>query len=190
MKVTCLPFLLLTVSCAALMQQTSYAASPQRSATQGSAGQDGNRSHDAHDAGPSSPAGNASHEKEGSVFDELPSPRPAAARSSRTHTRLAAASTNKIPVPQKRSFGKSANLQSARANKSGGGKGGEVQNQTASNIPAVRPTSAVRPTGTSPRRSFDTARHHGPNPAVVAGFANSGHSNTGVINGTAMHRRP
>lgn len=29
MKVTCLPFLLLTVSCAALMQETSYAASPQ-----------------------------------------------------------------------------------------------------------------------------------------------------------------
>ena len=29
MKVSCLPFLLLTVSCAALMQETSYAASPQ-----------------------------------------------------------------------------------------------------------------------------------------------------------------
>jgi hypothetical protein len=29
MKVTCLPFLLLTVGCAALMQETSYAASPQ-----------------------------------------------------------------------------------------------------------------------------------------------------------------
>jgi hypothetical protein len=29
MKVNCLPFLLLTVSCAALMQETSYAASPQ-----------------------------------------------------------------------------------------------------------------------------------------------------------------
>jgi hypothetical protein len=29
MKVPCLPFLLLTVSCAALMQETSYAASPQ-----------------------------------------------------------------------------------------------------------------------------------------------------------------
>jgi len=29
MKVTCLSFLLLTVSCAALMQETSYAASPQ-----------------------------------------------------------------------------------------------------------------------------------------------------------------
>ncbi len=29
MKVTCLPFLLLTVSCAALMQEASYAASPQ-----------------------------------------------------------------------------------------------------------------------------------------------------------------
>jgi hypothetical protein len=31
MKVTCLLFLVLTVSCAALMQGTSYAASPQRS---------------------------------------------------------------------------------------------------------------------------------------------------------------
>jgi hypothetical protein len=29
MKIICLPFLLLTVSCAALMQETSYAASPQ-----------------------------------------------------------------------------------------------------------------------------------------------------------------
>jgi hypothetical protein len=186
MKPSRLLFLLLTVSAATSMQQRSYAASPQQSSTQTSAGPDGNRSQDAE---PTSPAGNANHEKAGSVSDESQPARPAFGRNrSRSHTLPAAPSKNKIPLPRKRSSGKSANLQSARSENSGSaGKARVVQSQTASNIPAVRPTSAVRPTGTSQRPSFDTARHHGPNPPVVAGSPSSGHSNTGVINGTTMH---
>jgi hypothetical protein len=188
MKVTCLVVLFLTVGSAALMQETSYAASSQQSSTQTSAGPDGNRSHEAE---PTSPARNANHEKAGSVSDESQPARPAFGRNrSRSHTLPAAPSKNKIPLPRKRSYVKSANLQSARSeNSESAGKARVVQSQTASNIPAVRPTSAVRPTGTSQRPSFDTARHHGPNPPVVAGSPSSGHSNTGVINGTTMHRK-
>lgn len=192
MKRTRLLFLLLTVSTATSMQQTSYAATPQQSSTQTSAGQDGDRPRDAHHAKPSSPVDHVSlKEKDRNGSDASQATRLASARNhSRSHAGLAASSKNRIPVPQKRSFGKSTNLQSARADKSVGRKSGGVQKQTASNIPAVRPTSAVRTTGTSRGPSSETAWHHGHNPAVIAGSANSGHRNTGVIDGTAMHRRP
>jgi hypothetical protein len=185
-------FLLLTVSTAISMQQTSYAASPQQSSTQTSAGQDSDRPCDAHHAEPSSQVDHVSlKEKDRNGSDASRATCLASARNhSRSQAGLAASSKNRIPVPQKRSFGKSTNLQSVRADKSVGGKSGGVQNQTASNIPAVRPASAVRTTGTSPGPSFETARHHGPNPAVIAGSANSGHRDTGVIDGTAIHRRP
>jgi hypothetical protein len=51
---------------------------------------------------------------------------------------------------------------------------------------SVRPPTVVRATGPS----LGNVPHHGPNPAVIGGFANSKTGNIGAIDGTRMARKP
>jgi hypothetical protein len=191
MKVTCLPFLLLTVNCAALMQETSYAASPQQTSTQQSVAQDSDRSHDTHDAAHLDPADNVSHEKEGNPSAEPQAHRPISDRNhSRSHARLTAPNRPKqLSNARKRSSGQAPNLHSKRSDKSGSAENnGLVQNQAVDRVPQVRSTSVVQSTGASLNPSPNYARHRGPNPAVVGGTKNT--NRTGGLNGTSMHHRP
>jgi hypothetical protein len=57
---------------------------------------------------------------------------------------------------------------------------------------SVNHAASVRPPGVGrfTISSFPNVRHHGPNPAVVAGSANVASRNTGAIDGTHMTRRP
>jgi hypothetical protein len=191
MKVTCLLSLLLTVSCAALMQGTSYAASPQQTSTQNSVGQDSDRSHATHDAAHLGRADNVGHEKEGNPSAEPQAYQPiSAGHRSRRHARLTAPNRPKqLSNSQKRSFRKAPNLHSTRSEKSGGtAKNGLPQNQAVNRVPQVRSTSVVQCTGAGINPSPNYARHRGPNPAVVGGTKNT--NSTGALNGTSMHRRP
>jgi hypothetical protein len=65
-------------------------------------------------------------------------------------------------------------------------KGGLVQNETVNNALRVRPPNVVRPVAPA----LSTARHRGPNPAVIGGSVNSITRNIGTINGTHMNRKP
>jgi hypothetical protein len=191
MKVTCLLFLLLTVSCAALLQETSYAASSQQAFTQHSVAQDSDRSHDTHDAAHLDPADNVSHEKGGNPSAEPQAYRPISDRNrSRSHARLTAPNRpRQLSNAQKRSSGKAPNLHSTYSDKSGGpAKNGLVQNQAVNRVPQVRSTSVVQSTGASLNPSPNYARHRGPNPAIVGGTKNT--NRTGGLNGTSMHHRP
>jgi hypothetical protein len=68
----------------------------------------------------------------------------------------------------------------------GAAKGGLIPSQTVNSASPIRTTSVVRPTGPV----LNSARHRGPNPAVVGGSPNLRSSNAGTINGTRMNRKP
>jgi hypothetical protein len=151
MKVTCLLFLLLTVSYAGFLPATSYASSPRQA-------------------------------------------------SDRNHPRIRAGLTaanrsKQLPTGQKRPLARNAASlrQPALAKSGGAAKGGLIENETNNRALPVRPTS-VRPSVASLNPSLNplpsNMRHREPNPAVVSGSLNSRYSNTGVINGTGMHRKP
>ena len=151
MKVTCLPVLLLTVSCAALMQEASYAASPQHASEK-----------------------NHPHSRAGQIASNRP---------------------KQLPATQKRLLPRNAASlrQPASARSGAAAKSALIQNETAKHALLVRSTSAWPSVGSlnsSLNPLPNLVRHRGSNPAVVGGLANSGNSNTGVINGTGMHRRP
>ena len=173
MKVSCLLFLslIVTMSWAALMPGTSYAAPSQQTSAASSA---------------TTPvAGNPSKEQR--------YPRHASDKNHpRSRASLTAANHPKqLPNGRKRSIpGNAANLRQHGSGKSGAAaKGGLIQNETAKDALPVRSTS-VRPIVASLNPLPTNVRHRGSNPAVVGGLANSGNSNTGAINGTGMHRRP
>jgi hypothetical protein len=175
MKVTRLPFLSLvvTMSWAALMPGTSYAASSHQTSAKSSA---------------TTPVvGNSSKEQR--------YPRHASDKNHpRSRASLTAANHPKqLPNSRKRSIpGNAANLHQPGSGKSGASaKGGLIQNETT--MP-VRPPGTVRPTAASLKPSLNNVRHRGPNSAVIGGSAggsaNLNSSNTGAINGTRMHRKP
>ncbi len=178
MKLTRLPFLSLvvTMSWAALMPGTSYAASSHQTSDESSA---------------TAPlARNSSKEQR--------YPRHASDKNHpRSRASLTAANRRKqLPISRRRSIpGNAANLhQPGSGNSGAAAKGGLIQNETASKAMPVRPPGTVRPTAATLNPSLNNVRHRGPNPAVVGGLAggsaNLHSSNTGAINGTHMHRKP
>jgi hypothetical protein len=73
------------------------------------------------------------------------------------------------------------------SDKSGGtAKGGLIQHEVVNSALPVRPANVIRPTAPL----LNSVRHHGANPAVIGGSANSNGRSTGAINGTGVHRRP
>jgi hypothetical protein len=183
--------LFLTMSCAGLMDGTSYAAPSQQVSAEGSASTASGRSHDAESV---APADDGKRQKEESPSagqsDEQKAPRHASAKNHpRSRVSLTAVNRPKqLPNSRKRSLpGNAIGLHQLGSDKSGGAVTGElIHHETANNAPPVQPTSVVRPTVAS----LHNVRHRGPNPAVVAGSANSNSRNTGAINGTRMNRRP
>jgi hypothetical protein len=178
MKFTCLLFLslIVTMSWAALMPGTSYAASSQQTSAESSA---------------TAPV----------ARDPSKEQRSARHASDKNHPRRRASLTvanhpKQLPNGRTRSIpGNAANLHQPDSGKPGAAaKGGLIQNQTASNAIRVRPPGTVRSTATTLNPSLNNARHRGPNSAVVGGSAggsaNLNSSNTGAINGTRMHRKP
>jgi hypothetical protein len=73
---------------------------------------------------------------------------------------------------------------------SGVAKSGFIQNEQVNRALTARPTGVARFTVASLNPLPNNVRHHGPNPAVVGGSANSASSSTGGLNGTRMNRRP
>ena len=179
MKITCLLFLslIVTMSWAALMPGTGYAAPSQQTSAESSAT-------DSPLAGTIPPRNK-----------DLP--RHASDKNHpRSRASLTAANRPKqLPNSRKRSIpGNAMNLHQPGSDKSGGAaKGGLIQNETVSNALPVRPPSIVRLRHNA-QPSLNNVRHRGPNPAVVGGSAggsaNLDSSNTGAINGTRMHRKP
>jgi hypothetical protein len=176
MKVGRLLFLILILrmSSAALMPDTSYAAQSQATSAESSA---------------TTPvAGNPSKEQR--------YPRHASDKNHpRSRASLTAANRKQLPDSRKRSIpGNSANLHQPGSGNSGtAAKGGLVQNETASNAMPARPPGTVRPTAATLNLSPNNVRHRGPNSAVVGGSAGGSanlNSNIGAINGTRMHRKP
>jgi len=178
MKFTCLLFLslIVTMSWAALMPGTSYAASSQQTSAESSATATVARN-------PSKEQISARH------ASDKNHPRRRASLTVANHPKqLPSGRTRSIP-------GNAANLHQPGSGKSGAAaKGGLIQNQTASNAIRVRPPGTVRSTATTLNPSLNNVRHRGPNSAVVGGSAggsaNLNSSNTGAINGTRMHRKP
>jgi hypothetical protein len=199
MKVTCLLFLLLTVSCTPSMQATSSAALHQQtpaesSANEKSAKPDGAHPRDDHpqDADHAVLPNDEKPKKEG-IPDEKRNLR---GTLNKTHPRSDARITTthrpkQAPISQKRLLGNTTNLHQLASDKSrGSAKEGLIQNEAVKKVQHIRSTSFVRPNVASLNPSLNNVRHRGPNPVVVGGSANSGNSNTGAINGTGMHRRP
>src|SRR5208283_435 len=185
MKATSLLFL--TMSCAALILGTSYAAPCQQTSGGSSVNKAGDHPHDAvHSAPPDA----GKRRKEGNPSDEQRGPRYASGKNHpRSRASLTAANRPKqLPRNRKRSItGNAMNLHQSALDKSGGAAtGGLIRNETVKNALPVRPPSVVR----SAVPSLDNVRHRGPNPAVVGGSANSDSRNTGAINGTRMNRKP
>ena len=191
MKGTGLLFLLLTMSSAALMQGTSYAAPSQQTSAERSPNPASNHPHDAEYA---APVDNGKHETGGKDSNAQ---RDARHASDKNHPRSRASLTapnhpKQLPNSRKRSMpGNAMNLHQPGSDKSGGvAKGGSIQNEKVNNAPAVRPPSVVRPTVASLNNALNNVRHRGPNPAVVGGSANLAGRNIGAINGTRMNRKP
>jgi hypothetical protein len=91
-----------------------------------------------------------------------------------------------LPNSRQRSISGNALHQQGTNKSVGGTRSGFIRNETVNNVLAIRTPSAVRPT--SP--AFNNVRHRSPNPAVVGGSSNSHSSNSGVISGTRMIRKP
>jgi hypothetical protein len=174
MKVTCFLFLglIVTMTWAALMSGTSYAAPSQQTSAESSA---------------TTPvAGNPSQEQRCPCHaSDKNHPRSRASLTAANHPK-------QLPNGRKRSIpGNAANLHQPGSGKSdAAAKGRLIQNETTSNAMLVRPPGTVRPTAASLNPSLNNVRHRGPNAAVVGGSANFNSSNTGAINGTRMHRKP
>jgi len=177
MKLTRLPFLnlVVTMSWAALMPGTGYAAPSQQTSAESSA---------------TTPvAGSPSKEQRSPLHASVKNhPRSRASLTAANHPK-------QLPNGRKRSTpGNAANLhQPGSGNSGAAAKGGLIQNETASKAMPVRPPGTVRPTAAT-LNPLNNVRHRGPNPAVVGGSAggsaNLHSSNTGAINGTRMHRKP
>jgi hypothetical protein len=185
MKAACLLFL--TMSCAMLMQGTSYAAPSQQTSAQSSANTAGVHPHGAeHAVSPD----NGKRPKEGNPSDEQRGPRYASGKNHpRSRASLSAANRHKqLPRSRKSCLPKNAMKlhQSASDKSRGAATGGLIRNETVQNTLPVRPPSVVR----AAVPSLDNVRHRGPNPAVIGGAANSDSRNTGAINGTRMNHKP
>jgi hypothetical protein len=199
MKATCLLFLVM--SRVLLIQGTSYAApsqqtSAERSANEKSAKPASDRPHDDLSQGPGrvAPADSGNRQNGGISSHE---PRDHHQASSKNHPRsrrsqTAANRTKQLPISRQRSLpGNAMNLHPPGPDKSGGAaKGGFIKNEKVNSGLTARPTSVARSTVASLNPLPNHVRHRGPNPAVVGGSANSASSNTGVLNGARMHRRP
>jgi hypothetical protein len=198
--------IILTMSCAGVMLAASYAAPSRQTSAAGSANE---KSANPDSAPPYEEhplvAGHAASADDGKLRKEgTPG---LGGTSEKTHPRSGAGLTSahrpeQLQTGRKSSEpGNAANLHQPASGKSGSGKSGatakgrSTQNLAVSSAPRVRPSSIVRPAVASLNpspidRSPINVRHHGPNPAVVGGSANSNSNNAGGINGTRMHRKP
>jgi len=185
MKAACLLFL--TMSCAALMQGTGYAAPSQPTSAGSYANTAGDLPHDAeHTAGPD----HGKRQKKENPSNEQRDPRYASGKNHpRSRPSLTAAKRpRQLPKSRRPSVVKKAtNLHQPGSAKSDGvPPGGLIRNEKFKNtLPGRRP-NVVR----SPVPSLNNVRHHGPNPAIVGGPANSNIGNNGALNGTRMSRKP
>ena len=186
MKTACLLFLAIS---GALMCGTgnAVASNPasQQTSSESSANTTGERPRE-HIA----PAVDTKHQTGGTLSGEQKDHRGASnANHARSHARVANANRPKqFPNSRERlTVGNPRNLRQPGPNKSVTvAKNGLIQHKTVSSALAVRPPRVFR----SSSFSQDNVRHRGPNPAVIAGSANSRTGNTGMINGTRMNRRP
>jgi hypothetical protein len=189
MKAACLLFL--TVSCAALMPGTDYAAPSNPASQQKSLESAAKTVSDyPRDGEHAAPSDDRKHQKDGKTSDEQRDYRHASDKDPlRSRASLTKANRPKqLPNRQKCAIpGHAMNLHQPGSTKSGGAReDGLIQNGAVNNTQPVRPPSVVRPTVQSP----NNVRHRGANPAVIGGSANSDSRNTGAINGTRMIRRP
>jgi hypothetical protein len=188
-RATCLLFL--TLSCAALMSGTAYAA-PSTPASQQTSSESAAKivSGDPRDAAHGAPANEGNHRKYGKPSDEQRDRRNVSdTKIARSRAGLLKANRPKpLPNAQERfSPGNALNLQQPGSNKSvGAAMGGLIQQGTVNTALRVRPTNVLRPTVPL----TNNVRHHGANPAVIGGSANSDGRKNGAINGTRMIRRP
>ncbi len=189
MRATCLLFL--TLSCAALMSGTAYAA-PSTPASQQASSESAAKivSGDPRDATHSAPANEGNYRKYGKPSDEQRDRRNVSdTKIARSRPGLLKANRPKpLPNAQERSSPENAmSLQQPGSNKSvGAAKGGFIQQEAVSTALRGRRTNVLRPTGPLP----NDVRHRGANPAVVGGSVNSNNRNTAAINGNRMIRRP
>lgn len=178
MKATFLFFL--AISCTALTCGTSYAARSSPAYEQPSSDGASNtvrkaRREDRRDGGPSSKQRSDHH-----VYDE-----------NHKHGSASLTGANRPKrLPNSRQHfasGNAVDLHRAGLEKSAGAaKNGIILNETISNALPVRPPTVVRPAVPS----LNDTRHRSPNPAVIAGLANSKTGNAGAINGTRVNRKP
>ena len=158
------------ISCVALMRGTGYAASPQPS-SQVPANASSEQVREGEHAPPTDERNHG-----GKTSADTRNHRFGSDRSRASVIRPSA--PKQLPNPPRHSTSRNA---------SGGPmRGGLVQSETANPAPPVRP-----PTVASPQApSLENVRHHGANPAIIGGSANSDARNTGALNGTRMPRKP
>ena len=198
MKGTCL--LLLTMTCAASMLGTGYAAAsnplPQQTNPESSANTASERPTD---AGHAAPADDLRRQPGGTPSSRQRSYRRA---SKANHVRSYASVANANRPKQFSNSqahpmaGNPRNLTQPELTKSGmvarvgTTREGLIQNKTVSNALAVHPPSMFPSSS-----SLNNVRHRSPNSAVISGSANSRSANsqtgnTGAINGTGMSHKP
>jgi len=188
MKAICL--LSLMISYTALTDGTVYAhpANPtsQQTFPEGPTAKVSNRPQDAEHA---APANGGKRQKGGSHADGRRGNRQVSAKN---HPRSSAATRKDRPkhLPNNRErspSGNALNVHQPGSDKSSVvAQSALIQRGTVNNALPVRPASVIRPAFALP----NNVRHHGANPAVIGGSANSSSRSTGAINGTGVHRRP
>jgi hypothetical protein len=92
-----------------------------------------------------------------------------------------------LPLPNSRPHPLSGNYihQAGSTRPVGAARSGLIANETVHNPLLVRTSSVARPAAPS----SNNVRHRGPNPPVVGGSPNLRSRNSGVINGTQLHRK-
>jgi hypothetical protein len=185
MKTTWLVFL--TISGAAFMQGTGYAAPSQQASAQSSAN---TASTHPGDAGHAAPAAGGKPEKDGNPSGEQRNPRHDSDKNPpRSRASLPKANPpQQVPNKGERATSENAkNLHQLGGDKSAGvTKGESIQHEKVNGTLIARPSKVIRPTVPL----LNNLRHLGANPAVIGGPAHSGGWNSEAINGTNVHRRP
>jgi len=160
----------IVISCVALMRETGYAVSPQRS-SQGPANASRDQVRESEHAAPT----DGKNRQDGKTSAGTRNHR---FGSDRSLARVKGPSAQQLTNPPRRSTSGNARRGLLR--------GRLVQSETANPALPVRPPTVVRP----PAPSLENVRHRGANPAVIGGSANSDVRNTGALNGTRMPHKP
>ena len=181
-------FLALTISCAAFLHETSYAApvdaGPQQVSSESSANA-GNNPRDSEQ-----PAADGK-QTDGKLSDDEGGDRVHGSERNRSHTRIGITSLNRpARIPQTGNLGNGnvVNAHQARSIRPRGlAREGDLQSERRED--SALPT---RPPGVFAHRGSlaSDVRHRGPNTAVVDGSMNPNIRSTGEIHGSRMHHKP